>query len=208
MADPQVPVATEADWVEELGRLAALVAHEVNNLLNGVAVNLEVVRSRAARSADTADIGPFAETASAQLESLTPVVRSIIALSRPAPESPSISTELNHIVAVVNAVASARGGGVALELAVSETPTCVPGATARLLLASAVRVAAEPGIHVKCSVANLGENTVVRVARQGNRGELPMTVLRAAMDAGVHVEHTGGTLTLRFPAGPPHPSLT
>lgn len=208
MADPQVPVATEADWVEELGRLAALVAHEVNNLLNGVAVNLEVVRSRAARGADTGDIGPFAETASSQLEALTPVVRGMIALSRPAPESPRISTELNHIVAVLKAVAVAKGGDVALELAASETPTCVPGATARLLLASAVREAAEPGIRVKCSVADQAEETVVRVAREGRRVELPLSVTRAAVDAGVHIEHSADALILRFPAGPPHSSLT
>jgi hypothetical protein len=35
-----------ATWAEELGLLASRVAHEVNNLMNGVAVNLEVVRSR------------------------------------------------------------------------------------------------------------------------------------------------------------------
>lgn len=47
------------------------VAHEVRNALNGVAVNLEVARGRAQRSTDVAQLTPFLDTASQQLESVT-----------------------------------------------------------------------------------------------------------------------------------------
>jgi hypothetical protein len=50
--------------VRELTRGAG---HEIRNALNGVAVNVEVVRSRIARDADNRDLLPFAERAVAQV---------------------------------------------------------------------------------------------------------------------------------------------
>ena len=47
------------------------LAHDVRNALNGVAVNLEVARSRAQRGVDTGDVAPFLETAAQQLELAT-----------------------------------------------------------------------------------------------------------------------------------------
>lgn len=46
------------------------LTHEVNNALNGVAVNLEVVRVRTGLAGEH-QAGPFADRASEQLESLT-----------------------------------------------------------------------------------------------------------------------------------------
>jgi len=43
----------------------------VRNALNGVSVNLEVARSRAARGSDVSQIAPFLETAAQQLEATT-----------------------------------------------------------------------------------------------------------------------------------------
>lgn len=203
----QVGLAAEPAWAEELGRLAALAAHELNNLLNGVAVNLEVVRSRSARSAQSSAIVPFAETATTQLEALTPVIRGLVALARPVPGSVSVSVELGHIAAVVGSWASARGGSISVGVPVSEASTCVSGATARLLLASAVRTAAEPGIRVECSIATEGQESVVRLARPGLTGvELPLDAVRVAADAGIRIEHVAETLLLRFPAGRHHPT--
>jgi len=47
------------------------LAHDVRNALNGVAVNLEVARSRAERGADVAQVAPFLEMAAQQLEAAT-----------------------------------------------------------------------------------------------------------------------------------------
>ena len=44
------------------------LAHDVRNALNGVAVNLEVARSRAQRGVEVAQVAPFIETAVQQLE--------------------------------------------------------------------------------------------------------------------------------------------
>jgi hypothetical protein len=58
---------SDRDLSAELKQLA----HDVRNALNGVAVNLEVARSRAARGADVAQVAPFLETAAQQLDSAT-----------------------------------------------------------------------------------------------------------------------------------------
>lgn len=47
------------------------LAHDVRNALNGVAVNLEVARSRAQRGVDVAEVSPFLETAAQQLDLAT-----------------------------------------------------------------------------------------------------------------------------------------
>ncbi|MGI8509890.1 MAG: hypothetical protein ACR2MQ_11255, partial [Gemmatimonadaceae bacterium] len=47
------------------------LAHDVRNALNGVSVNLEVARSRAARGSDISQIAPFLETAAQQLDVAT-----------------------------------------------------------------------------------------------------------------------------------------
>ena len=60
------------------------LTHEVNNAANGVAVNLEVVRSRALKSDAAEATGPFAERASDQLEQLTAlqeILRSLLQLT-------------------------------------------------------------------------------------------------------------------------------
>lgn len=204
LPEPPAPASLEADtaWLEELGRLAALTSHEVNNLLNGVAVNLEVVRSRSARAMESASVVSFAETAAAQLEALTPVVRALVALARPVPGAVSVSAELANVAAVVRSWVTPRGGSVSVGAPASEAATCVSGATARLLLASAVRGAAEPGGHLLCSVGTESHESVVRMARPGLRGvELPHDVVRAAAEAGIRIEYAGDTLLLRFPAG-------
>lgn len=47
------------------------LTHELNNAANGVAVNLEVVRTRTAPSEGAYGAGPFAERASEQFEKVT-----------------------------------------------------------------------------------------------------------------------------------------
>jgi hypothetical protein len=56
--------------VDERARSAELkqLAHDVRNALNGVAVNLEVARSRAQRGVDVKEVAPFIETAAQQLD--------------------------------------------------------------------------------------------------------------------------------------------
>lgn len=63
--------------VREIFRRAG---HEIRNALNGIAVNVEVVRSRAADERATKDLTSFAERASTQVEEATALTNGLLAL--------------------------------------------------------------------------------------------------------------------------------
>ena len=70
--------ATEApEAVREILRRAG---HELRNALNGVAVNVEVVRSRANREGSPKDLTAFAERASAQVGEASALTDGLLAL--------------------------------------------------------------------------------------------------------------------------------
>ena len=60
--------AEEPEWLPQLRGLVRGSAHETRNALNGLVVNLEVVRSRLARNGGQESLLAFAETAAAQAE--------------------------------------------------------------------------------------------------------------------------------------------
>lgn len=63
--------------VRELTRLAG---HEIRNALNGVAVNVEVVRSRLAKESGGKDLALFAERASSQVGIATALTEGLLSL--------------------------------------------------------------------------------------------------------------------------------
>ena len=69
----------QLDVARELLRRAG---HELRNALSGVAVNLEVVRSRAARDGSAADIQSFAERAASQISEASSLADGVLALTR------------------------------------------------------------------------------------------------------------------------------
>ena len=63
------PQAVQPEWLPRLKSVIRGSAHETRNVLNGLVVNLEVVRTRLARAADgSPEILPFAEQAMGQAE--------------------------------------------------------------------------------------------------------------------------------------------
>ena len=72
MSTSAAPADAGVLWPAALQRALARAAHDVKDALNGVSVNLEVVRSRASRADTPASaVAPFAEAAAQQLERLT-----------------------------------------------------------------------------------------------------------------------------------------
>ena len=75
--DPARAKADALDIVREITRRAG---HEIRNALNGVAVNVEVVRSRVAREGAATEIASFAERAGAQIGEATALTNGLLAL--------------------------------------------------------------------------------------------------------------------------------
>ena len=65
--------------------------HEIRNALSGVAVNLEVVRSRSGRAGASSDIVPFADRARQQVSAATALTNGLLALVNAALPSPEKS---------------------------------------------------------------------------------------------------------------------
>jgi hypothetical protein len=75
--DPARAKAAALEIVREIVRRAG---HEIRNALSGVAVNVEVVRSRVAREGSATEIASFAERAGAQIGDATALTNGLLSL--------------------------------------------------------------------------------------------------------------------------------
>src|SRR5215212_12209304 len=100
-------------WSAALQRALARAAHDVKDALNGVSVNLEVIRSRAARAeAPASAVAPFADAATHQLERLTALLEAVLALGRSEREPADVGITLRRIAALCSASSTAADGQV------------------------------------------------------------------------------------------------
>jgi hypothetical protein len=75
--DPARAKAAALEIVREIIRRAG---HEIRNALNGVAVNVEVVKSRVSRQEGTAEVVSFAERASRQISEASALMDGMLSL--------------------------------------------------------------------------------------------------------------------------------
>ena len=207
----------ERHWLAMLQQLTSGVAHELRNALNGVAVNLEVVRSRAGREGLAASaLGSFAGSASDQLEQVIAMTDALMALARPGQEPVAIGRTTDQVAALVRPVLAANGG--ALELKVEgEGTTRVPPAAARLFIAATLQAAMnaaratgdatkDSGTSLTCRVAERageGEGKGVELRVEGAFARMPMldaTLATLAREYGVGVRPAESSITSTFPA--------
>src|SRR4030088_2224818 len=88
-------------WLATLQRALARASHDVKDALNGVSVNMEVIRSRALRpDAPASSVVQFAEAAGQQLERLTTLIEAVLALGRAEREPADVGVVLRRIALV------------------------------------------------------------------------------------------------------------
>ena len=197
-------------WLGVFQRLCDATAHQFKGALNGVAVNLEVVRSRSGRGEGEASaLRPFAEAAAAELESVIQSAEAILALAR----SPRGSANIARITRDV-AVLASRGAGAAeaeeasgRRLTVDKGverlgTTSAPASAARLAIAAVLLAALEVSKDVVCSAVDDGGGPAIRIScgeRDGSRIALSDEVVSAAYSAGVHLDISESGATITFP---------
>lgn len=208
-----VPVGNvDALWLATQQAIAARVAHEIKNTLNGVAVNVEVVRSRLARAAagPAGVVAPsaasFAETASTEFERVTVQVEALLALLRPVRSPVDVRDAALGLARLLSLAAERDGGSLTVEgTDDGDARTSMGGETVRLLVARAMLAALEGGAahQVRCVVTTApGEGPRLTMTRTGSDAPmaLPDDVARVAGEAGVSLSvgpETG--LILTFP---------
>lgn len=187
-------------WLDALEEIAARGAHELRGSLNGVAVNVEVVRSRTLRGGtDVAATAPFAAAAATELAELTRRLEALVSLTQRPREPVDVLVTLDHLVSLLAPSARADGGSLVLEAAcASATTTAAPAEPARLVLATACLAASSGGTDVTCRVT-CERAIIVKLwcdAPLGIAGD----VATVAAAAGIELDHTSTGITMAFPA--------
>ena len=187
-------------WLRELQRLVASVAHEVRNPLNGVALNLEVLRGRVGRTqGDPTVLGGFAEAAVSDLGIAIRLCDALLAVARPVREPTELGSVLEPIAVLAGAVAKARGGALEVTLPDDMPPSLAIDATAvRAALTSVLRMEAERGATIRCIVVY--ESTAVVVNVGTNQEVVLSGTMATDIEAcGITVCPVPSGITLRIP---------
>ena len=191
-------------WLDVLQQVSARTAHELKGALNGVSVNLEVVRSRSARAdAAAAAVAPFAASAADQLDAVVDMTEALLRLARPPREPVDLGDTIDCLTSLLAPSARADGGSLRVE-APSRDATVLAirphGNVARLLVGAALLAALSRKGDIRCRV-EVGEEAVVGVECADAEGpiELPTDVLAAAAGADIRVHCEGQSISMAFP---------
>jgi hypothetical protein len=192
-------------WLAALQRALGRAAHDVKDALNGVSVNLEVVRSRAGRAdAHASAVAPFADAAAQQLERLTALLDVVLALGRSERVPVDVSVALRRVAALCSASSAASDATVVVrDRHDGDARTSVAADAVRLALAAPLLDAVVgaravlPG-GVECELTGEPDSLVVRL-RTGRPVAIAPDVAEAIRLAGVRWTEDAAELSLFFP---------
>jgi hypothetical protein len=188
-------------WLATLQRIIDRIAHDLRNTLNGVAVNVEVVRSRAARGGDPATIAPFASVAATQVEILSNRTDALVGILRPAAPPIDLGALLGRLVAVLR---PADGeGAIDLELPVNsgQVSSAASGDATRLAVGAALLAALERGGRTGCRLGTDRPSTVYISSEPGGPLTLAPDIVDAVMREGISLSSSPTGIVLTFPSG-------
>lgn len=199
-----MPASVGELWLDALERLCGRAAHELKGALNGVAVNLEVVRSRCERSDTTVSaVASYANSASDQLGIVIETTEALLALSRSARTPADLARITRHVHALV--APAARSQGRRFDIA---GPLDGLGATtadsdaARLAIAASALSATDAWSHVVCRGAADGAAAVVQLeSGDAEPGAccVEEPIVAAAARNGIRIDVDGRIISITFP---------
>jgi len=193
-------------WLAMVQRLMGRASHDVKDALNGVAVNLEVIRSRAEREGTPASaVASFAGAAGQQLERLSSLLEALLAVARPERDPVDVAVALRR-VATLCAASGSAGGRVEVDSDRAEDAiTRLSGEVVRLALAAPMFEAVSAGgdaATVHCTLRVEPTEVQVRMAANAGRVLMPTDVADVLRDAGIrwtNEENDSSVLSLAFP---------
>jgi len=189
-------------WADTLQSLANVVAHDLRNALNAVAVNLEVVRSRSARGAEASAIVPFAATAATNFETAAAAAEALLAFVRPEPGRVDVAAVVGRLARLLAVRAGA--GLQVIDRSDGRATTAVPPDIARAAVARSVLAALGADEGAACEIA-VDDGIFLRITGATRVPPLPDPELVAvALEQGVRITPHERSLELRFPAVDQH----
>ena len=153
-------------WVAAHQELADRAAHELRNALNGVAVNLEVVRSRLDRpGVDIRTVLPFATTASNSMEELSAFSEALLTLARSPRQPADVGLMLRNIFTVLEPVIRRTDDALRLQApAAGDGVTDASAEATRLVLLTTALAGIRTGASVACTVQPAAGRFALRFA--------------------------------------------
>lgn len=138
----------EVLWLRTLQTVVDRAAHEIKDALNGVSLNIEVVRSRSRRAdVAAADLAEFATAAGSQFETLVERTEALVFLARPQKRGSAvdIALTLRHLAALLVPVARADGAALKVSGWERPVPTTASADAVRLGIGAGLLQMAEQG---------------------------------------------------------------
>ena len=194
-------------WLATLQRAMGRASHDVKDALNGVSVNLEVIRSRAARPDTPASaVASFGESAGHQLERLTSLIEAVLALGRAERTPVDVGITLRRVVTICGASTSSDDATIRLveNPDLGSTLSSVPSDVVRLtLLSHLLDLVASPArgtalSDVSCTLSSMDEGIQVRFAAAGRSVFTTDALAEIMRNAGIRWTD-GNDLSLTFP---------
>ena len=189
-------------WLATLQEIINRGAHEVKDALNGVSLNLEVIRSRVATpQAGRNGLELFAMTAAEQLELLSERTEAFLFLARPAREPADVAVTLKHLASLLVPATRADGGSLTVDGCWTSAPTTAAAQATRLALGVALLALARSGGTSRCIIES-GAETVVRFSHESAGISMDPAIVSAIAQQGVGHQRSGSDLLLVFQARP------
>lgn len=191
-------------WLDVLQQVSTRTAHELKGALNGVAVNLEVVRSRSNRSeAPASAVAPFAASAADQLDAVVGMTEALLKLARPVREPVDVAETIDNLSSLLVPSARAEGMSLRIETPVREITGCTVhagGNVVRLVIGATLLAALAQKGDIRCRL-EVGDEAILAIECADAEGPLVLSsdVRAAASAAGIRVQSEGLSISLAFP---------
>jgi signal transduction histidine kinase len=202
MRSPERDRALDALWLAALQQVVNRAAHEIRDSLNGVSLNVEVLRSRTAKDGLTAlSLAPFAEAASGQLELVTARTESLLTLARPGKTggSADVAVILRHLGTLLVPAAQADGAVLVVEGVEGSVPTSARETAVRLALAGGLLALIKEGGTGRCRLDS-GKETVVRFSHESAGAcSLDAATVAAVAEHDIRTQRSDRDLLMVFP---------
>lgn len=193
------PAALDSLWLDTLRRLFDRAAHEVKGALNGVALNVEVVRSRAERPDTPASaIATYANATSAQLEVVIAMTEALLALGRRAKAPVELASLVRQMAVLVGSAIRSDGRSFELGAVDDLGVTGAAPEAVRVAIGAALLAAGERATTVRCASAG-GASPALRIEYEGDSVAVASDIVAAVADAGVRISSDARGILISFP---------
>ncbi|HEY5059992.1 MAG TPA: hypothetical protein VII52_00590 [Gemmatimonadaceae bacterium] len=194
--------ATDGLWLATLHSVCGRTAHELKGALNGVAVNLEVVRSRALQvGGPAANVSTFAGAAVDQLSVVISMTEALLSLARPIREPAEPGLLLARLHALLAPAARADGRHLELNGDFGDLGvTSAAGSAVGMSIGGCVLAAVDASSDVQCRP--VFDGPVPAICIECGDGAVPSIdseIVSAAADAGIQIVAESSVIIISFP---------